>query len=186
MVQVTVIPGPRGRAIRDRIGHVRGAVDARLVLVVAVALAGLGVVAAGQTQGGRTGSHPDATVNSARASAPSRVAAAFRYPLGCLSVTISASDPAYAAARLDRASPCWRYGVYLTAVFHRVDGVWGLVLEAASPRCPIVSLPAVVQSQLAICRRIDAPPPAHRRAAAPHSDAHAPNSARAAAIPSGT
>jgi hypothetical protein len=79
------------------------------------------------------------------------VAAAYRYPLRCLSVTTAPGDPAYARAELDRASPCWRYGAYVTAVFHRADGAWRLVLDAGSYRCPVASLPRVVQAQLALC-----------------------------------
>jgi H+/Cl- antiporter ClcA len=81
------------------------------------------------------------------------VAAAFRYPLGCLAVTIERRAPTYATATLDRKSPCWRYGVYITAIFHRVHGEWRLVLEARSNRCPPRSLPAAVRAQLAVCAR---------------------------------
>jgi hypothetical protein len=76
------------------------------------------------------------------------VAAAYRYSLGCLSVTIAGG---YAAARLNRASPCWRYGVYVTTIFHRVRGVWRLVREASSRWCPPHSLPPAVRAQLAVC-----------------------------------
>jgi hypothetical protein len=81
---------------------------------------------------------------------PAGVAAALRYPLGCLSVTL---DNRYATASLDRASPCWRYGVYVTAILRRVEGVWRLVLYARANRCPPRSLPAAVRAQVAVCAR---------------------------------
>jgi hypothetical protein len=79
------------------------------------------------------------------------VAAAYRYPVNCLTVTIATSDPTYARAELDRASPCWRYGAYVTVIFHRVAGRWREVLDSARYSCPVASLPAVVQAQLGVC-----------------------------------
>jgi hypothetical protein len=78
------------------------------------------------------------------------VAAAYRYPAACLSVTITA-DRRYAAARLDRASPCWRYGAYLTAIFERVDGAWRQLPASDADSCPLSSLPPAVQAQLGVC-----------------------------------
>lgn len=95
------------------------------------------------------------------AAGPAGVAAAFRYPLGCLAVTIERTTPAYPTATLDRKSPCWRYGVYVTAVFHRLHGEWRLVLEARSSRCPPRSLPAAVRAQLAVCTRPNRQRPHH-------------------------
>lgn len=87
----------------------------------------------------------------ARAPGAAGVAAAYRYPLNCLNVTLAAGDRDYALARLDRASPCWRYGVFDDAIFHRVGGVWRLVLDAPGYRCPMRSLPSVVQLGLGLC-----------------------------------
>lgn len=133
---------------------VRALARARVILglAVLVAVGGVGGVVIGALRGGRTRPSSGVVVAGARAAGPAGVAAAYRYPLGCLGVTISARNPAYASARLDRASPCWRYGVYVTAIFHRVHGVWHLALEAASSSCPAVSLPAAVLAQLAVCR----------------------------------
>lgn len=153
-VQVTVLPGPDENRVRDRDrwhAGPRARVTAGLAVVVAVG--GVGAVVIGALRGGRTGPSSPVVVARARTAAPAGVAAAYRYPLGCLSVTISARNPAYAGAHLDRASPCWRYGVYVTAILHRVHGVWRLALEAAGSSCPAVSLPAVVLAQLAVCRR---------------------------------
>lgn len=159
VVSVTVVPGTGGHDVRDRIAGTRAVARARLILglAIVVAVGGVGGIAVDSLQGGRTGAPSGAPVGQARAAGPAGVAAAYRYPLGCLGVTISASDPASASAHLDRASPCWRYGVYVTAIFHRVHRVWRLALEAASSSCPAVSLPAVVRAQLAVCRRTATP-----------------------------
>jgi hypothetical protein len=156
VVNVTVVPDTRGR---DRIAGMRAVARARLIvgLAILVAVGGVGGIAVDSLQGGGTGTPSGALVRQARAAGPAGVAAAYRYPLGCLGATISAGDPASASARLDRASPCWRYGVYVTAIFHRVHRVWRLALEAASSSCPAVSLPAVVRAQLAVCRRTATP-----------------------------
>jgi len=153
-VRVAVPAGPRETWVRDRIASIQALARARVIagLALIVVVVGVGGVAIGALRGGRTGASSGAVVAGARAAGPAGVAAAYRYPLDCLGVTISATDPAYASARLDRASPCWRYGAYVTAIFHRVNGVWHLALKAASSSCRAVSLPAAVLAQLAICQ----------------------------------
>lgn len=56
-------------------------------------------------------------------------------------------------ARLRRAGPCWRYGVFITAILRRVGDDWRLALEATSPSCPALSLPPEVEAQVVVCRR---------------------------------
>jgi hypothetical protein len=46
-----------------------------------------------------------------------------------LSVAISAADPDYASADVDRREGCANYHGYVNASFHRVDGVWRLILD---------------------------------------------------------
>lgn len=82
---------------------------------------------------------------------PAGVAAAYGYPLRCLSITISTIDPAFARADYNHASPCGRYDGYVTAIFQRVDGAWRPVLHTLDYTCPVSSVPATVQRQLAIC-----------------------------------
>ncbi|HTX07266.1 MAG TPA: hypothetical protein VME22_01580 [Solirubrobacteraceae bacterium] len=150
LVRVTVEPGPRrGVAFRQirRLGRV-----APVAAVVAVALFAAAVVGVVATQVTATAPpRPGAQAAQASNPGPVGVAAAYRYPRACLSVTIAAADPAYAAVRLNRASPCWRYGVYVTAIFHRVAGVWRMVLDTAGARCPMTSLPPAVRAQLGLC-----------------------------------
>lgn len=151
-VQVTVMPGPRAGAIRDRIAGARAWLTACLI----IGIVGTGAIVVGALHAGGIGTIPVARSAEAelRTAGPAGVAAAYRYPLGCLSVTMSAVDRAYATTHVDRGSPCWRYGVYVTVIFRRVGAVWRLALEAASSSCPVVSLPAVVRTQLAECRRL--------------------------------
>lgn len=79
------------------------------------------------------------------------VAAAYGYPTRCLSVTISAIDPAFARADFNHTSPCGRYAGYPTAIFHLVDRAWRPVLEAVSYPCPATGIPPVVQKELGVC-----------------------------------
>jgi hypothetical protein len=39
----------------------------------------------------------------------------------------------------------------VTAIFHRVGGSWRPLLNSSRYSCPVASLPAVVQQQLAVC-----------------------------------
>ena len=167
-VRVTVVAGPRDhhrvRSLRDR----RAAIGVRLgvaaiVAVIAVGVA-VGVIVSVTLRTGRPVSlegvgfggprpvgNPAAATEGAAGVA--RIAAAYRYPLGCLGLTLSADR----SSVLGRHSPCWRYGVYVTAVLRQVNGVWRLALEATSPRCPAAPLPDIVRSALVACRHGTAP-----------------------------
>ena len=79
------------------------------------------------------------------------VTEAYRFPLGCMAVT--PTRQALAGALRSRTGPCWRYGVFVTAILRRADGVWRVALEATSRSCPQIVLPADVRAQLAVCRR---------------------------------
>jgi hypothetical protein len=146
-VQVTVVTRPRSR--RRRSADARSLVAVG-VIATALALAGIAMVAV-VLSGGRA----ERATATARVSAtpgaerPTAVEEAYRYPLGCLGRAIA--ETRYVAARSDRESPCWRYGVYITAIFHRVDGVWRLALEERGAACPPRSLPSAVRAQIAVC-----------------------------------
>ena len=79
------------------------------------------------------------------------VTEAYRFPLGCMGITLTRQ--ALAGALRSRTGPCWRYGVFVTAILRRADGVWRVALEATSRSCPQIVLPADVRAQLAVCRR---------------------------------
>jgi len=186
-VRVTVVPGPRGHQ-PTRPGHERGGTSRvrigwPLVIASVVAVLAAGAIAAVALRGGRqistaparnadvgtaatpatvlategrTAGNPAAVAATEAATAEvARIAAAYRYPLGCLGITLSADR----SAMLGRHSPCWRYGVYITAVLRQVNGVWRLMLQATSPRCPAVPLPTVVRSALISCERSTGPSP---------------------------
>jgi hypothetical protein len=150
-VQITVVPAPPGRAARARIAGIPSRTAARVLLGLVVVLAGAGAVVVGAPPARHTGPLTKGPSVSGRA-AESPTAAAYRFPLGCMGAALSVTGRA-AADEARAASPCWRYGVYLTAILRRVRGVWQLALEAVTPSCPAVALPAVVRSQLVICRR---------------------------------
>jgi hypothetical protein len=155
--EVTVIAEPRAPRLRAWVSNMRSVPMRRGKIAAAVAsIVIAGTIAVITLHGPNAG----ASVPQARALGAAGVAAAYRYPVSCLVVTLAASDRAYARARLNRASPCWRYGVYDTTIFHRVDGAWRLVLNVHTYSCPVPSVPAVVQAQLAVCPR---PGAAHTR-----------------------
>jgi hypothetical protein len=79
------------------------------------------------------------------------VAAAYGYPLRCLTVTIASADRSYARADYNRVSACGRYDGTATAIFRRVDGEWRPVLDATGYSCPIASLSRAVAAELAVC-----------------------------------
>lgn len=152
-VQVSVVYSRRGRTVRRRIAHSMALNRGRVVAACAVALvAGTVILAAAVLEGRSAGGASAAGAAELRNPGPAGVAAAYRYPANCLSVSFAPAARSYARARLDRASPCWRYGVWVTAVFHREDGIWHQVLDAASYSCPVRSIPRLVERQLGICR----------------------------------
>ena len=117
------------------------------VFLLVVAATG-GVVAA--VPGGQR--HPGARGTALPSErGPLGVAAAYGYPLRCLTITIAGSDPTYARADFDRTTPCGRYDGYATAIFHRVERRWRPVLNALSYTCPVASLPGPVQAELGVC-----------------------------------
>lgn len=130
----------------------------RALASLAIVGAGVAAVVVGTLASAPRGRSGSLAGHRPRATTAATVAAAYRYPSHCLSVTIATGDPAYARAWLDRASPCWRYGAYVTAVFHRVGGFWRQVLDASVYACPVRWLPRVVQRQLSVCPPAANPP----------------------------
>lgn len=125
------------------------------VLAVAVVIVA-GGLAAVLDSGGRRGPRPAAppaatVVPPARLARGAGISAAYGYPARCLAITILANAPTYARADFDRRSLCGRYSGYVTAVFHRVSGAWHVILNASDYACPVPGIPALVQTELAIC-----------------------------------
>ncbi len=160
LVEVTLLtePGARGRLQRS-VGTC-----ARVIVATAL-VAAMGVLVIGTLAGGRhraaraeaaasVGQHNSrapAELPGARDSGPAGVAAAYGFPLRCLSVTIAPANHSYARADFNRASLCGRYDGDVTAVFRRLDHIWRPVLDTTSYSCPVASLSSAVQSELDIC-----------------------------------
>jgi hypothetical protein len=153
-----VVVSRRGRTLRQVIRDSGVLTRTRVVAAGVVTVAAAAAVLAFVLPDGQHAASTSAA-NAARLSdpGPAGVAAAYRYPANCLSVAFAPADRSYARAQLDRASPCWRYGVWVTAVFHREDGVWHQVLNAHSYSCPVPSLPGLVARQLGVCTASRAP-----------------------------
>lgn len=151
-VQVTILPGPHASAAPLRIAGIPLIAGVRGLFALAIALAAVGAVLMSVV---RTPARPRVatSVAAVHVAGPSPAADPFRYPLGCLGASVPGTDPVAAARRFDPGSPCWRYGVYVTAILRPVHGIWRLALEAVSRSCPAVSLPPRVRAQLAVCVR---------------------------------
>lgn len=125
---------------------------------VTLCIAAVAVVAAlaGAAVGKLAGSKTNATHGRPAEASMLAEAAVYRFPLGCLGSTLSGRSSLRADGALSRLGPCWHYGVYLTAVLRRVDGVWRLTLDTRGNSCPDVPLPASVRALLAACAKRDA------------------------------
>lgn len=82
---------------------------------------------------------------------PNGVAAAYGYPLGCMSVTIPAADRTYARADLSHAAGCGRNTGYAPAIFRYVAGRWQLVPDAIGYTCNPNAMPAAVERAFELC-----------------------------------
>jgi hypothetical protein len=154
-VQVTVEPGPRGRGPGVGPARVRALISVGVIGAALAAVLITGAVGGTASRSGRTASVnfpvSDPTPRLRGVAQVAEVTQAYRFPLGCMGMTLTRE--ALAGALRSRTGPCWRYGVFVTATLRRVDGVWQLALEANSRSCPHIALPADVRAQLALCRR---------------------------------
>jgi hypothetical protein len=103
-IAITVVPAVHGHSLRRRLARVKVRHRARVVLCVAFALAALGTLIATTWPSGSANRRGSAGLRRTRASQKAAIAAAFGYPypLRWLTVTVSASDPDYARASVDR------------------------------------------------------------------------------------
>ncbi|HEY2651557.1 MAG TPA: hypothetical protein VGI50_06535 [Solirubrobacteraceae bacterium] len=147
----------------------------RAVVTVVLLVAAVAAVISSTPQKGAKPARADARAPLAASAVarPPAAAAVYRFPLGCLGATLSPGAAASDAA--GRAGPCWRYGVFLTAVLRESHGVWRLGLEAVSRSCPRISLPASVQVQLVACRRQGAANQVRRGSTPPRRPAAPPS-----------
>jgi hypothetical protein len=154
VVQVTVESEPRGRGIGASPGRLRALIAVSLIGAMLAAVLIAGGVGGEASRSGRTaGANVPISDPTPRLRGIAQVAEAteaYRFPLGCMGST--STREALAGALRSRTGPCWRYGVFVTAILRRVDGVWRLALAATSRSCPQIALPADVRAQLAVCR----------------------------------
>ena len=146
-IAITVVPAVHGHSLRRRLARVKVRHQARVVLCAAFALAALGTLIAITWPSGSAGRRGSVARYQARAPEKAAIAAAFGYPypLRCLTVTVSASDPDFARAFVDRTKGCGGYHGYISASFHRIDGAWRLMLDEGQlyvPNSLLTPLPA--------------------------------------------
>jgi hypothetical protein len=149
-VDVSVQPAADARRFPARLDAVTGL--GRRLAVIALAFWVAIAAAAAVWLYDRSADRPVVTP-LARERGPAGVAAAYGYPLDCLSITILAIRGSYARADFNHANPCGRYTGYPTAVFHYASGGWRPVLVVSSYLCPVSSLPVAVQTALDVCDR---------------------------------
>lgn len=131
-------PGDRGGFPARRRGALAiGAIGAVGVLAAIVAI----------VLGGGSARHTDPVT----ARGPAGVAAAYGYPLGCMSVTIPTADRTYARADLSHTAGCGGITGYAPAIFHYVAGRWRLVPDAIGYMCNRQSVPAAVDQAFELC-----------------------------------
>jgi hypothetical protein len=148
LVEITVLPNPDASILRERIAAIQKVArwPACVALVLLVAVLAAAVTLPDHRDGGRY-----AVSAMARESGPAGVAAAYGYPLRCLSITIVATGQRYARADFNHRSPCGRFTGYSTAIFLRVMGAWRPVLETVGYVCPVAPLPVAAQTKLGVC-----------------------------------
>lgn len=151
---MTVIVGPRRDWLeRPRRALAHGAparaVTGRIAVLAALVVVVVAVAVGGELAGSRT------RVRHGRPTEAAAIteAAAYRFPLGCLGATLLARSSLPTHVVTTPTGPCWHYGVYVTAVLRRVDGVWHLVLRARSNSCPSAPLPGAIRALLAACAK---------------------------------
>ncbi len=148
LMEITALANPGARNLRERIAAIQKVArwPAVVALALLVAFLATAVTLAGDRDRGRR-----VLSATARESGPEGVAAAYGYPLRCLSITIVGTGQRYARADFNHMSPCGRFTGYSTAIFLRVMGAWRPVLEAVDYACPVTSLPVDAQTELGVC-----------------------------------
>lgn len=134
VISITVMDPPpvQARPLRERLAGIGVPHGALTAVAVTLALAALGsiIMTAVLSSGARRSAGARRTE---RVEGGERAAIAgalgYPYPLRCLTITISATNPDFARADVDRTNWCGRYHGYTNASLHRVDGAWRLVLD---------------------------------------------------------
>jgi hypothetical protein len=144
VVTVEVTVASHGRPPRNHVSAARRRVA--LAIGTIVAIGGLAAIVA-VSLGGGSARHAD----PGTARGPAGVAAAYGYPLGCMSVTIPAADRTYARVDLSHAAGCGGITGYAPAIFHYIAGRWRLVPDAIGYMCNREAVPAAVDQAFELC-----------------------------------
>lgn len=155
-VEVTILSGASGPTPRERIAAGARTAPRRWVIGFVLVIVAAGALIATSLPA-ESGSGAQGV--SARAHEPGAagVAAAYGYPLRCLTVTFSRVDADYARADVEHTGQCWRYRGDVLAVFKRVAGAWRALLRGGIYSCPVGGMPAAVQLDLAVCPQTKGP-----------------------------
>jgi hypothetical protein len=146
VMEITVLPDPEARSLREWTATIRKVArwPAAVALALLVAILAAALTLPANHDGGR-----GAIGVTARESGPAGVAAAYGYPLRCLSITILAVGQRYARADFNHGSGCGRFTGYSTAIFLRVMGAWRPVLKAVDERETALRVPGAQQMAIA-------------------------------------
>jgi hypothetical protein len=136
-VQITIIPGPRGRTLREQLAHarvlkwlagVRVPLGRRVIGAGVIAAAVVGALVLALALGGRGRAVSHASARSRGGSVA--VAPAAQYPVRCLSVAIALHDPRFARAGFDQTVPCGRHHGHVVASRSRPAVPWLSTVDA--------------------------------------------------------
>jgi hypothetical protein len=122
-ITITPVPLAGGTPLRSHLPRARTCAGLALAVALAAEIGTTGLA------GNRAQIRIRARLALQHAPGLAGVALAYGYPLRCLSIAISGSNPAYATARVEREGHCARYRGYVDASFHRIGGAWRLVLD---------------------------------------------------------
>jgi hypothetical protein len=128
-ITVVDLPEPQRHSLRARLAGTAVAHGARRRIALGAVLVLIGAIASAVLLSGRSpGAHRASPLpRSERAAIASGLG--YPYPLRCLTIAVSAADPDYATAELDRTGACAQYRGYIYATLHRTRGTWQLLLD---------------------------------------------------------
>jgi hypothetical protein len=128
-ITVVDLPEPQRHSLRARRAGIAVPHGARRRVVLGAVLVLIGAVALAVLLSGRSpGAHRASTLGRSERAAIAR-ALGYPYPLRCLTIAVSAADPNYATAELDRTGACAQYHGYIYGTLHRTRGAWRLLLD---------------------------------------------------------
>ena len=147
-VTVVVVQGRVQVALTKALGGRRR--RAALASVGLIAALAAGAIIAVSSGSGRAS--PSAATPSPRLRESDAIVTRFGLRLTCPRLTLVSPDGAYARVDFEHTTPCGMYGNHITAILHRVHGVWRPEFEGSIWTCPMGQLPRPVVTELQLCR----------------------------------